>query len=64
MMHVEADQDLCCASARCVQVAPTVFDQDEDGLVVVLVDHPEDSIQHAVLTAARQCPTRAITVTG
>jgi ferredoxin len=64
MMHIETDQDLCCASARCVQLAPTVFDQDDDGLVVLLTDEPESSLHDAVLTAARQCPTRAIAVSG
>lgn len=63
MMNVDTDQGLCCGSARCVQLAPTVFAQDEDGLVVVLISQPSDELRDAVLGAARQCPTRAIEVT-
>lgn len=62
MMNVEADQELCCASARCVELAPDVFEQDDDGLVVVLIGQPCDELRDAVASAVRQCPTRAIEV--
>jgi ferredoxin len=35
-MRVEVDQSSCMGSGQCVLWAPTVFDQDNDGLVTVL----------------------------
>lgn len=61
-MKVYADQDLCCSSARCVQLAPAVFQLDDDGLVVVGTDNPGEELREAVTSAVRQCPTRAIGV--
>ena len=45
---VEADRDVCIQAGNCVMVADAVFDQDDDGIVVVLVDEvPEDEQDHA-----------------
>lgn len=61
-MIVEAEQGLCCASGQCVMLVPAVFDQDDDGLVVVLNPEPTSEDARAVRSAVRQCPTRAISI--
>jgi ferredoxin len=43
-------------------VADAVFDQDDDGIVVVLVDDvPEDEEEHA-REAVKLCPSQALRV--
>jgi ferredoxin len=44
-------------------VADAVFDQDDDGIVVVLVDDvPEDEEEHA-REAVKLCPSQALRLT-
>ena len=38
MVRVQADRDVCISAGNCVMAADAVFDQDDDGIVVVLVD--------------------------
>ena len=37
-MKVHADREVCIQAGNCVMVAERLFDQDDDGIVVVLVD--------------------------
>jgi ferredoxin len=63
-VKVAADRDVCISAGNCVMVADTVFDQDEDGIVVVRVnDVPEGEEDHA-REAVRLCPSQALRVTG
>ncbi|MCV7004106.1 ferredoxin [Mycolicibacterium alvei] len=63
-MKVEADQDACIASGNCVMVSDVIFDQDDDGVVKVLVDEvPDDEIAHA-REAVKLCPASALKLTG
>ncbi|MFE7118147.1 ferredoxin [Streptomyces sp. NPDC057654] len=62
-MRVTADRDVCVGAGLCALTAPTVFDQDDDGLVDVLKKEPEGA---AELSAARQagniCPSGAVRI--
>lgn len=58
-LEIEVDPSRCNASAVCVRSAPGVFHIDR-GLALVI--DPEAASESAVLTAARECPTSAITV--
>ena len=61
-MRVLADRDVCISAGNCVMAAGAVFDQDDDGIVVVLVDEvPEDEEDH-VREAVRLCPSEALRV--
>lgn len=61
-MRVEADRDVCIQAGNCVMVADAVFDQDDDGIVVVLVDEvPEDQQEHA-REAVKLCPSQALRI--
>jgi ferredoxin len=44
-------------------VAPDLFDQDDDGIVLVLDDAPDDQLAAQALRAASLCPARAIKLT-
>ena len=63
-MHVTANKDTCAVSSLCVYRAPEVFDQDEDGQVIVLRSDPPEELRDAVRDAARSCPTRSILIDG
>jgi ferredoxin len=62
MMRVIVDQDVCIGAGNCVRTAPDVFDQGEEGFVVLLDDNPPSELETDVLLARRLCPARAITV--
>jgi ferredoxin len=57
--EIDIDRDACMGSGNCVFAAPGVFELDDDSVVCVV--DPEASPEEAVVTAARQCPTHAIT---
>ncbi|MCF3174867.1 ferredoxin [Streptomyces sioyaensis] len=59
-MRVTANKDTCTVSSLCVYRAPDVFDQDDEGHVLVLDPEPPETSRAAVRDAARSCPTRSI----
>ena len=62
-MRVIADKSCCIAAGQCVTQAPKVFDQDEnDGMVIVLQEHPAPEDQESARIAARVCPASVITI--
>ena len=52
----------CIGAGQCVLSAPDLFDQDEDGIVVLLDATPGDDRHAAALKAERLCPALAIRV--
>jgi ferredoxin len=61
-VKVTADRDVCISAGNCVMSAGAVFDQDEDGIVMVLVDEvPEGEEDHA-REAVRLCPSQALSL--
>jgi ferredoxin len=61
-MKVEADRDVCISAGNCVMAAGEVFDQDEDGIVVLLVDEVPESEEDHAREAVRLCPSQALRV--
>ncbi len=61
-MSIVVQKDACVGAGQCALVAPDVFDQDDDGLVLLLQENPEGSDLEGATKAARLCPARAITV--
>jgi ferredoxin len=60
-MKVRIDEDKCVGAGQCVFAADAVFDQrEEDGIVILLTDSPDESQEAAVRKAARLCPAKAI----
>jgi ferredoxin len=59
--RVTADTELCCGSGMCVLTAPGIFSQnDEDGVVEILVSSPGPERLKDVREAVVTCPTSAI----
>jgi ferredoxin len=69
LVRVEADRDVCIQAGNCVMSASALFDQDDDGIVVVLADTdggavqaaevPEGELAHA-RDAVKLCPAEAL----
>ena len=61
-MKVAADRDVCISAGNCVMAAGALFDQDEDGIVVVLVDEVPEGEEDSAREAVRLCPSQALQV--
>ena len=59
-IEVDIDRDACMGSGNCVYEAVGAFDLDDDGIATVIDVNAVDEAQ--LISAARLCPTRAITV--
>jgi ferredoxin len=62
VLRVIVDQDACICSGQCVLTAPDVFDQSDEGFVVLLDDQPPAVLAEDVRQAAATCPALAIIV--
>ena len=61
-MRVAGDRETCMGAGVCVMTADKTFDQDDDGIVVVLVDDiPEDEEEKA-REAVKLCPSQALRI--
>lgn len=63
-MRITADSRKCLGTGYCVLTEPDVFDQDEDGTVLLLQPRPPDLLRQAVRRAVGRCPTGAIQLVG
>ncbi|RTZ45466.1 ferredoxin [Candidimonas sp. SYP-B2681] len=62
-MKIEIDPNKCIGAGHCVAAASDLFTQNEDdGLVVLLVSSPSAERFDAAKEAAGLCPTCAITI--
>lgn len=61
-MRLTVDRDRCVGAGQCALAAPAVFDQDDEGVVMLLA--AESAAQEeAVQNAVQMCPSGAIAVT-
>ncbi|MDQ0726735.1 ferredoxin [Microbacterium sp. W4I20] len=63
-MSITVQTGACVGAGQCALVAPDVFDQDDDGIVLLLEPNPEGSDLIDATRAVRLCPARAITLTS
>lgn len=61
-MRIAADRELCIQAGNCVMVAGEVFDQDDDGIVTVLVDEVPADQEDNVREAVKLCPATALAI--
>jgi len=59
-MKVVADQDLCIGAGVCVMSSGVVFDQDDDGIVVVLTEDVPEAEVDRTREAVQLCPSGAL----
>jgi len=61
-MQVRVEEKKCCGAGQCVLVAPEVFDQRDDGIVILLNAAPPERLRAAVREAVAVCPGYAIEI--
>jgi ferredoxin len=62
-VRVLADLDLCQGHQVCRGEAPDVFGFDENAdHVIVLQEHPDESLRPQVQAAVRYCPAMALAI--
>ncbi|WIB76651.1 ferredoxin [Curtobacterium sp. MCPF17_002] len=61
-MRIIADTSACVGAGQCALVAGSLFDQDDDGIVELLEEHPDSADEPAARRAASLCPAGAITI--
>ena len=60
-MRIEVFPDRCIGSGVCALVAGDIFDQrDDDGVVVLLAEHPTPDQEDSAHEAAVRCPAGVI----
>lgn len=63
-MKLHFDRDKCQGHGRCYALAPMVFESDDEGYAVKLIDGDDvpPELEAAARLAADNCPEYAITV--
>ncbi len=61
-MKIEAAPEVCIGAGNCVLAAPDLFDQDDDGVVVVLQAEVPPDQEDEALEAVERCPARALSL--
>ena len=59
---VRVDEHRCIGAGQCVLRAPKIFDQRDDGIVVLLDPKPPPELHAAAREAADLCPAEAIRI--
>ncbi|GLU50195.1 ferredoxin [Nocardiopsis ansamitocini] len=62
--RLRADRARCTGAGQCARTAPTLFDQDDDGLAVLLIPNPPVEALSQARLAADLCPSGAIALHG
>jgi ferredoxin len=62
-MKLEADRDDCIASGNCVMISDALFDQDDDGIVVLLTDEVPAAEEEHAREAVKICPASVLRLT-
>jgi ferredoxin len=59
---VVIDYNRCESNARCMEVAPEIFEVRDDDRLYILDEHPPEASRERVLKAVRICPKQAISI--
>lgn len=59
-LRISADRELCIQAGNCVMVAGEVFDQDDEGIVVVLAEQVSGVEAEHAREAVKLCPASAL----
>ncbi|MEU6132126.1 ferredoxin [Saccharopolyspora sp. NPDC047091] len=61
-MRINADTGRCVGAGQCVLTEPDVFDQDDDGIVLLLADEVGGERLEQARTAVQICPSAALSL--
>jgi ferredoxin len=60
--RVVVDRELCEGNARCVRLAPSVFEVGDDDKLKVLIERPDAVLRESVEAAVALCPRQALAI--
>jgi len=63
-VKVVADRDICIGAGMCVMTTDAVFDQDDEGIVVVLTEQIPADEEMRVRNSVGLCPSGALSIAG
>jgi ferredoxin len=63
MSRISVDPDRCVGHGRCYTLAPDIYDADDVGHAVVLVEDVSGDLERHARTGEQNCPEQAITLT-
>ena len=63
-MRVRLDTELCQGHGQCYTLAPELFDSDDLGHCVLLVDEVPPGLEDQARTGVDNCPEHALTLGG
>jgi ferredoxin len=61
-LRISTDTSACIGAGQCALVAGDLFDQDDEGIVMLLDSQPAEGLHAAARRAAALCPARAISI--
>jgi ferredoxin len=61
-MRIKADTDVCVGAGQCVLTDPAVFDQSDEGTVLVLQPDVEGDAADRAREAVHVCPSQALSI--
>ena len=61
-MRILADRDVCIGAGMCIMTADHVFDQDDDGIVVIANPDVAVGDEEQVRRAVALCPSGALRI--
>ena len=61
-MRVIVDRDLCESNGVCESIVSEVFQIDDDDVLQILQEHPDESLRAKVQDAVRSCPKQALSL--
>lgn len=61
-MRIQSDRGVCIGAGMCVMTADRVFDQDDDGIVVIATPNVPVGEQEQVRRAVALCPSGALRI--
>ena len=59
-MKLIVDKDICIGCGACQAIAPDVFEIDDDGLAISIVDEVAEEVSEDAIDAKEGCPVDAI----
>jgi ferredoxin len=62
-MKLTADHEDCIASGNCVMISDALFDQDDDGIVVLLAEDVPTDKEDLAREAVKTCPASVLHLT-